>query len=192
MNTEAFQVFTSLLAVVVLAAALVITVAQVAETRAAWAADLVTQVRSVGMWLMSAVTAGAMVGSLYFSENIGFTPCKYCWYQRIAMFSLAIVTTIAAVRRDTKIAIYTLALAVAGLGVSVWHYLLEWFPSLKSTSCSLDVPCTAVWFRELGFVTLAFMAGSAFLFVITISVALMRQPTHSTDSVSVAEDILIN
>jgi hypothetical protein len=32
-----------------------------------------------------------------------------------------------------------------------------------------------VWFRELGFVTLCFMAGSAFIAVITISLALMRE-----------------
>jgi disulfide bond formation protein DsbB len=176
MNTEAFQVFTSLLAVVVLAAAVVITLAQVLESKVAWASDLVAQVRSVGLWLMSAVTAGAMAGSLHFSENIGFIPCKYCWYQRIAMFSLALVTFVAAVRRDTKIVLYTLALALVGLSVSAWHYLIEWFPTLKTTSCSLDVPCTAVWFREFGFVTLAFMAGSAFLFVITVSVAMMRAP----------------
>ena len=183
MNTEAFQVFTSLLAVVVLAAAVVITLAQVLESKVAWASDLVAQVRSVGLWLMSAVTVGAMAGSLHFSENIGFVPCKYCWYQRIAMFSLALVTFIAALRRDMKIAVYTLALALAGLAVSAWHYLIEWFPNLKSTSCSLDVPCTAVWFREFGFVTLALMAGSAFLFVITVSVAIMRAPqTTSSDN----------
>jgi disulfide bond formation protein DsbB len=180
MNTEAFQVFTSLLAVVVLAAAVVITLAQVLESKAAWASDLVAQVRSVGLWLMSAVTVGAMAGSLHFSENIGFVPCKYCWYQRIAMFSLALVTFVAALRRDMKIAVYTLALALAGLAVSAWHYLIEWFPNLKSTSCSLDVPCTAVWFREFGFVTLALMAGSAFLFVITVSVAIMRAPTPTS------------
>ena len=184
MNTEAFQVFTSLLAVVVLAAAVVITLAQVLESKVAWASDLVAQVRSVGLWLMSAVTVGAMAGSLHFSENIGFVPCKYCWYQRIAMFSLALVTFVAALRRDMKIAVYTLALALVGLAVSAWHYLIEWFPNLKSTSCSLDVPCTAVWFREFGFVTLALMAGSAFLFVITVSVAIMRapQPTSSDNN----------
>jgi disulfide bond formation protein DsbB len=181
MNTEAFQVFTSLLSVVVLAAAVVITLAQVLESKVAWASDLVAQVRSVGLWLISAVTIGSMAGSLHFSENIGFVPCKYCWYQRIAMFSLALVSLIAAVRRDIKIAIYTLALALVGLSVSAWHYLIEWFPNLKTTSCSLDVPCTAVWFREFGFVTLASMAGSAFLFVITVSVALMRQPSQLTN-----------
>jgi disulfide bond formation protein DsbB len=96
------------------------------------------------------------------------------------MFSLALVTFVAALRRDMKIAVYTLALALAGLAVSAWHYLIEWFPNLKSTSCSLDVPCTAVWFREFGFVTLALMAGSAFLFVITVSVAIMRAPTPTS------------
>ncbi|MFM9084065.1 MAG: hypothetical protein ACKOQ7_09360, partial [Actinomycetota bacterium] len=50
-----------------------------------------------------------------------------------------------------------------------YHYLLEWFPHWESGVCSVDVPCNAVWFREFGFVTLAFMAGCAFLATIVFS-----------------------
>jgi disulfide bond formation protein DsbB len=81
-----------------------------------------------------------------------------------------------------------MVLAGVGLVVSTYHYALEWFPQLESNVCSLDVPCTTVWFRELGFVTLCFIAGSAFIAVITISLALKRElfpavsPTASNDT----------
>ena len=145
------------------------------EGKAAGAVSWLAQMRASGVWVMCAITTGAMVGSLYFSEQVGYAPCKLCWYQRIAMYSIAIITFVAALRRDKNIATYSMVLACLGLVVSVYHYALEWFPQLESNVCSLDVPCTTVWFRELGFVTLCFMAGSAFIAVITISLALKRE-----------------
>jgi disulfide bond formation protein DsbB len=98
------------------------------------------------------------------------------------MYSIAIITFVAALRRDKNIGVYSLVLACVGLVVSTYHYLLEWFPQLESNVCSIDVPCTTVWFRELGFVTLCFMAGSAFIAVISISLALMRESLPAVSS----------
>src|SRR5262245_47942156 len=110
-----------------------------------------------------------MVGSLYFSEGAHFLPCKLCWYQRIGMYSLAIILVIAAVRRDWNIRIYATTLAVLGSIVSVYHYLIERFPSLESgTSCDPNNPCTFVWFFHLHYISLPFMALSAFALVATV------------------------
>jgi hypothetical protein len=65
--------------------------------------------------------------------------------------------------------------------VSIYHYLLEWFPEIKSSVCSVDVPCTTVWFREFGFVTLAFMAGCAFIFVIAMSLVMVKNPAGAEE-----------
>ncbi len=182
MNCDTVQLFSALLGVATLIGGLVTLSAVLTEGRAPWPAAWLANVRSTGLWIMCAVTTGAMVGSLYFSEHVGYAPCKLCWYQRIAMYSIAIVTFVAALRRDKNIAWYSLVLASLGLVVSTYHYLLEWFPQLESNVCSLDVPCTTIWFRELGFVTLCFMAGSAFIAVISISLALIREPQITTSS----------
>lgn len=174
MDRDAVQVFSAVLALATLAGGLGTAVALIGEGRVAWASNWLAHVRETGLWLMCAVTGGAMVGSLYFSEAANFAPCKLCWYQRIAMYSIAIITFVAALRRDRNIARYSIVLAGIGLVVSTYHYLLEWYPTLESSVCSIDVPCTTIWFREFGFVTLCFMAGSAFIFVITTSLALIR------------------
>jgi disulfide bond formation protein DsbB len=181
-NSDSVQLFSALLGVGTLVGGLLTGVAILLEGKAAWAMSWLAQVRASGLWIMCAITTGAMVGSLYFSEQVGYAPCKLCWYQRIAMYSIAIITFVAALRRDKNIATYSLVLACVGLVVSVYHYVLEWFPQLESNVCSLDVPCTTVWFRELGFVTLCFMAGSAFIAVITISLALKRESLLAVSS----------
>ena len=178
MNSDAVQTFSALLALVALAGG-VVTFLSLA-VKAAWAETWLATVRAYGVWAMCAITATAMVGSLYFSESVGYAPCKLCWYQRIAMYSIAIISFVAALRKDNGIARYTVVLAPLGLLVSVYHYLLEWGVLSESSSCSVDVPCTSIWFREFGFITLCFMAGCAFIAVIAFSIALLRAPTNSS------------
>ena len=182
-NQEAFELFSAILALATLAAGIITLAALVFEKSMSWAGGWLTQVRASGLWIICMITTGAMVGSLYFSEKVGFAPCKLCWYQRIAMFSIAIISFVAALRNDKNIARYTIVLAPLGLIVSTYHYLLEWFPTLETNVCSLDVPCTAVWFRELGFVTLCFMAGCAFITVIAVSLAIMREQKIDSNSI---------
>ena len=180
MNSDAVQLFSAMLGLATLTTGLVTLLAMFAEGRMAWATSWLVSIRGSALWLMCVVTTGAMVGSLYFSESVGYAPCKLCWYQRIIMYSLAIITFVAALRRDTNIARYTIVLAPIGLVVSTYHYLLEWYPTLESNVCSLDVPCTTIWFREFGFVTLCFMAGSAFILVIAMSLALIRSDSSTS------------
>jgi len=185
-NKEAAELFSAILALATLAGGIITLAALVFEKKMTWASAVLTQVRASGLWIICMITTGAMVGSLYFSENVGFAPCKLCWYQRIAMYSIAIISFVAALRNDKNIVRYTIVLAPLGLVVSTYHYLLEWFPTLETNVCSLDVPCTAVWFRELGFVTLCFMAGCAFITVIAVSLAIMRE--EKIDSTSILQE----
>lgn len=122
------------------------------------------------------VVAGlAMGGSLYFSEVAHFEPCKLCWYQRIAMYPLVLVLGIAARHGDVGVRRYAAPLAVIGVVISTYHYLLEWFPSLDSGVCSATTPCTVIWFRQIGFVTMPYLALSAFLLILAM-LAIARAP----------------
>lgn len=185
-NKEAVELFCAILALATLAGGIITLAALALEERMTWTNAWLTQVRASGIWIICLITTGAMLGSLYFSEHVGFSPCKLCWYQRIAMYSIAIISFVAALRNDKNIVRYTIVLAPMGLVVSTYHYLLEWYPNLETNVCSLDVPCTAVWFRELGFVTLCFMAGCAFITVIAVSLAIMRE--QKIDSTSIHQE----
>jgi disulfide bond formation protein DsbB len=185
-NKEAVELFCAILALATLAGGIITLAALALEERMTWTSAWLTQIRASGIWIICLITTGAMLGSLYFSEHVGFAPCKLCWYQRIAMYSMAIISFVAALRNDKNIVRYTIVLAPMGLVVSTYHYLLEWYPNLETNVCSLDVPCTAVWFRELGFVTLCFMAGCAFITVIAVSLAIMRE--QKIDSTSIHQE----
>jgi disulfide bond formation protein DsbB len=181
-DTEAVQVFTSLLAIVTLIGAVASLVAWLLAPRSLLAARAATAVGDAGLWLAAAVAVGATVGSLYFSEVAGFAPCKLCWFQRIAMYPLAPILLVAALRRDRSVGWYVFPLAATGVAIAGYHALLEWRPSLDGGVCGAVGPsCTDVWFREFGFVTLAFMALVGFLSIIVFTLLAVR-PRHRTES----------
>ena len=108
----------------------------------------------------------ATLGSLYYSEIAHYTPCRLCWYQRICMYPLAVVLLVGLVRRDRGGRAYAWPFVIVGVLVSTYHWLVERVHFFERTSaCSDAAPCSVPWFQTLGFVTLAFMAGSAFLVV---------------------------
>jgi disulfide bond formation protein DsbB len=168
MNTETFELFFSLLTIaVLLATAAVLAIRFVGPSSGAGSTTLTT-LATHRMAICAAITGTAMLGSLYFSEVANFVPCTLCWYQRIAMYSLAIITTIAALRKD-DIRVYVTVLAAIGAIISTYHWLLERFPSIDAGVCSKAVPCDLVWFEKFGFVTLPFMALTAFIAVLTVT-----------------------
>jgi disulfide bond formation protein DsbB len=137
--------------------------------------DLRAALGASGVALAWVVAATATAGSLYFSEVAGFPPCELCWYQRIAMYPLVMVLGVAALRRDVGIRNTVIPLVLAGSVISVYHYQLERFPTQHSLSCSITVPCTTVWVWRFHYISIPFMALSAFL-AIAVLLALSRPP----------------
>ena len=70
-------------------------------------------------------------------------PCRLCWFQRIAMYPLAVILLVAAIRRDRGVRWYAIPLAALGACVSIYHYLVEWHPQLEGERVRPDQPVLA-------------------------------------------------
>ncbi len=66
----------------------------------------------------------ATLGVLFIGEVMGQQPCILCWYQRAAMFPLALLLGIAAWRGDLGIWRYALPIVIAGMLIAAFHTLL--------------------------------------------------------------------
>lgn len=122
--------------------------------------------RAIG--LAAAVAVVCMSGSLYYSEVAGFPPCRLCWYQRIAMYPLAVILPIAAWRRDDGVRWYAMPLAAVGGLIAVYHMLVERFPTLEAGSCDPTNPCSIIWVEPLGYLTIPTMALSGFALILLL------------------------
>ena len=120
-----------------------------------------------------AIAATAMGASLYYSEYVGFLPCEFCWFQRIAMYPIAVLLAVAVVTRSRLASRYVIAMAVIGLGLSIYHYQLQLFPDQAQT-CSGGVSCAGRYVEQFGFVSIPFMAGCGFLAILLLELAERR------------------
>ena len=128
-------------------------------------------------WLAFAVASAATAGSLIYSEVIGFEPCELCWYQRITMYPMVAIFGVDLLGEKARARRYALPLAVTGLAISTYHYLVQVFPSAEGGVCGTGVSCAARYVEEFGFVSIPFMAGAAFALIIAILLALGRPVT---------------
>jgi len=113
----------------------------------------------------------AMLGSLYFSEVAHYVPCVLCWYQRILMYPLTLILAIGLVRKDEHLPVLVLPFSVTGLGIAIYHYLLEKTDIFDaSATCQAGAPCTTQWINWLGFITIPFLSLIAFLTITLMTV----------------------
>jgi disulfide bond formation protein DsbB len=172
MSTDTVTTFLALLAVLALTVVVVSAVVSLWSLARGvvprWAFETRAAVAPVALPLAWAVATTCTLGSLYLSEVAKFPPCILCWYQRIAMYPLVVILAVAALRRDRQVSWYVVPIAVLGMGISIYHYLIERFPDSVSFSCSADVPCSTVWVWKFHFLSIPAMAGIGFALIITL------------------------
>ncbi|MEK4083587.1 disulfide oxidoreductase [Psychrobacillus sp. FSL K6-1415] len=114
-------------------------------------------------WLVSVV---ATLGSLYFSEIKGFIPCDLCWFQRIFMYPLVVILGIGTFQSDISVKKFVLPLSIVGGLISLFHYLEQKVPGFGGIRpCVSGVPCSAEYINWFGFVTIPFLALTAFTLI---------------------------
>lgn len=118
----------------------------------------------------------ALLGSLFYSEVMGYTPCELCWVQRIFMYPLVIIYGIAAIKKDLSIALPGFFLSGLGMCISIYHYLIQKLPALSEVGgvCG-DVPCNLQYVNYFRFVTIPFLAGLAFMIIFVLHLIILWQ-----------------
>ncbi len=118
----------------------------------------------------------ALLGSLFFSEVMGYIPCELCWIQRILMYPLVIIYGVAAIKQDIAVALPGLILSGIGVFVSIYHYLIQKMPALHEAGGSCGaVPCNTQYVNYFGFVTIPFLAGIAFIMIFVLHIIIIKQ-----------------
>ncbi|ANB59138.1 disulfide bond formation DsbB family protein [Anoxybacillus sp. B7M1] len=117
----------------------------------------------------------ATLGSLYFSEVMKFIPCDLCWFQRIFMYPQVILLGLAAIRKEYSMARYSLALSAIGGTISLYHYLIQKVPLFQEHAITCGrIPCTGQYINWLGFITIPFLALTAFFIISLLSTFIIR------------------
>ncbi len=127
-------------------------------------------------WVQALV---AMMGSLYYSEVLHYTPCVLCWYQRIALYPLVIIIAVGIIKKDKILPYFVLPSSIIGMGIAFYHVLLQRgvIPD-HYAPCSAGVSCTTKFVEYYGFITIPFMALVAFTVITTCMIIVLRKGRH--------------
>lgn len=112
----------------------------------------------------------AVVGSLIYSDIVGFPPCDLCWWQRIFMYPQLVVLAVAMYKKDKSIIDHIVPLSVLGAIVALFQSFVQWgFSFGASGGCAaVGGECAKVYFTQFSYITIPFMSFTIFLYVIAM------------------------
>lgn len=110
---------------------------------------------------------GATVGSLIYSEVVGFVPCSLCWWQRIFLYPVAVILGLAVWKKDRHHApLYAITLTGIAALVGVYHSYIQ-FGGSPIGNCGVGaVSCVQRIVYEFGYITLPMMSLTASMAII--------------------------
>lgn len=112
----------------------------------------------------------AVVGSLVYSEIVGFPACDLCWYQRIFLYPQAVIVLMAMIRKDKTVIDYLVPLSIMGAIVAFYQSLVQWgfsFGSILECTSS-GGECARIYVNEYSYITIPFMSLSVFVYIIVL------------------------
>ncbi len=112
----------------------------------------------------------AVIGSLVYSNIVGFPPCDLCWYQRICLYPQLVIVFMALRRKDKTIINYLVPLSIIGAVIALYHSLVQWGfhvgPTLECVAQGGE--CAKVYVNVYSYITIPFMSFTVFAYVIAL------------------------
>jgi disulfide bond formation protein DsbB len=127
------------------------------------------------------LSASATIGSLMYSQVVGYPACILCWVQRIFMYPLMFLFGLAWWRKDRSIIPYALLLTLLGGMVALYQWAKDMLALYGDPSLSLGCPvvaglpsCDRIYVLEFGYITIPMIALNAFILIAVVLYASMR------------------
>ncbi len=114
------------------------------------------------------VTTSALVGSLLYSEVLGFDPCVLCWIQRIFIYPQVILLAIALWVKEQKMTTYLLGLTIPGAFVALYHAYTNLGGRSFTPCTAAGGSCSTLYIWKYGYITIPMMAFTTFVYLVVI------------------------
>lgn len=128
------------------------------------------------------LSASSTIGSLLYSEVVGFPACVLCWIQRIFMYPQMFLFGLAWWRKDRSIIPYALLLTLLGGTVALYQWVKDMLALYGDGTLSLGCPvvaglpsCDRIYVLEFGYITIPMIALNAFILIATVLYAALRR-----------------
>ncbi|MBI2035944.1 MAG: disulfide bond formation protein B [Candidatus Liptonbacteria bacterium] len=124
-----------------------------------------TWISKYGLGAALVVALSSIFGSHFYSDIAGFPPCELCWLQRLTMYVLVIVLSLAVWRKSVRLINSILPLLGFGVVVAAYQSLLQ-YNVISGSICDIlntAVSCSKRYVFEFGYITIPLMSLTAFV-----------------------------
>ncbi|MBS3903414.1 MAG: NUDIX domain-containing protein [Anaplasmataceae bacterium] len=115
----------------------------------------------------------SVIGSLFYSNILGYEPCALCWWARVFIYPQAFILALAWPEKNRSIFRYLIPLSVAGALLMIYNQALQLgLIGESSIFCGNGegVSCAIRFVFDYGFVTIPMMALTSFLWLIVLGI----------------------
>lgn len=117
----------------------------------------------------------ATMGSLFYSLIMGYAPCDLCWYQRILMYPLVIISGFSLAKSSKRIKKIILTMASIGAGFAIYHYVTQLIAA-SSPFCTVGATdCVTKAIFKFGYISIPLMAFTAFAIIIFTTLLFVKK-----------------
>lgn len=133
---------------------------------------LVPWIQKNSVWIGCVIAFGGILGSLIYSDVIGYVPCLLCWWQRVLLYPQFIILLVAGITREyTTARITGLVMSIIGIGISILHILDQAGVLGNSLACDrFGSSCQEIAVVLHGYITIPVMAFTLFAALILVHV----------------------
>jgi disulfide bond formation protein DsbB len=137
--------------------------------RRSWGRGVVRVLGRYAILLGFLISLGAIVGSLFYSEIVGFEACVLCWWQRVLLYPTAILFGIALWKKDRGVFKYVVPLVIlaAIIGSYQAYANMGWGSILPCTAA--EGACSKIYVKAFGYITIPMMSLTVSLYLLLMS-----------------------
>ncbi len=115
------------------------------------------------------VSLGAVLGSLFYSDVVGFYPCLLCWWQRVFLYPQLVLFAIALWKKDRGVFIYSAAFALLAGVVALYHSYVYMGGTSVLPCTALGGACSKIYVMEFGYITIPSMSLTIVLYLLLLA-----------------------
>lgn len=112
--------------------------------------------------ILATIFIGSAFGSLIYEYGFGYEPCLLCWYQRIAIFGVALLSLTGDFRKNKTLQKQVLLFSLFGIIFAVLHNYIDLVPN-SIDICGTGPSCLKRYIYEFGYITIPIMSFTVLL-----------------------------
>ena len=115
------------------------------------------------------VALTAIIGSLFYSEIVGFEPCVLCWWQRVFLYPTVFIFAVALWRKDRSVFSYVLPLIILGGIIAAYQAQVDFGGSSLLACTDGEGACSKIYVMAFGYITIPTMSLTVSIYILLLA-----------------------